>query len=32
MTKGDYAGKPWMFAVGMVMIGAALVVRKEKKR
>ena len=32
MTKGDYAGKVWMFAVGMVMIGAALVVRKVKKR
>lgn len=31
MTKGDYAGKPWMFAVGMVMIGAALIIRQRKR-
>lgn len=32
MTLGDYTGKPWMFAAGILLIGLALWVKELKRR
>lgn len=32
MTEGDYAGKPWMLAAGLLMTGLALWIKELKRR